>query len=124
MSLLTFVREYYGREEILKCRSLRVLSVSLFLSLSLSREKERTEERETERASLKEEEEDLATTKDRAAKVSRDCFCVYFRVFSCFFFLFSFFSSGELIFFLLKKFLCFADTTFDTHETEERKHTL
>jgi len=104
--------------------SARSLCFSVSLSLSLSREKERTEERETERASLKEEEEDLATTKERAAKVSRDCFCVYFRVFSCFFFLFAFFSSGELIFFLLKKFLCFADTTFDTHETEERKHTL
>jgi len=113
MSLLTFV--CYGREEILKCRSLRVLSLFLCFSVSLSLqiEGENRRERNTESERLKEEEEDLATTKDRAAKVS---FCVYFRVF---FFLFCFFLFWRINFFSSKNF-CVLLTRHLTRETEEK----
>jgi hypothetical protein len=75
---------YYGREEILKCRS-----VSLSVSLQIEGENRRERNRESERLKEETEEEDLATTKDRAAKVCLEtvfvCIFVYFRVFSCFF---------------------------------------
>ena len=101
--------------------SARSLCFSVSLSLSLSREKERTEERETERASLKEEEEDLATTKDRAAKVCLET--VFVCIFVCIFVYFrAFLLLANLNFSPQKS--RFADTTFDTKDRREKTHAL